>query len=73
MFFKNWKDWIANLDEFDVVPHFVWISENGGKTKDHDESGKWPQHVEWNISLSQVNKTIGSFYKGVKQGQGIRK
>ena len=71
-FFKNWKDWITGLDKFDVVPEFVWISENGGEAKKHPESPKWPEHIEWNIPLSQVNEFIGSFYKNVKQDQGIR-
>jgi hypothetical protein len=71
-FFKKWKDWIGGLDKFDVVPQFVWISENGGEAKEHPESRKWPEHVERNIPLSQVNETIGSFYKSVKRDQGIR-
>jgi hypothetical protein len=71
-FFRKWKDWIINLDEFDVVPEFIWISENGGKTKQHPESRKWPKHDERNIPLSQVNDSIGSFYKSVKRNHGIR-
>jgi hypothetical protein len=69
-FFKKWEDWIVGLNKFDVVPRFVWISENGGETKEHSESRKWPEHVEWNIPLSQVNELIGSFYKSVKQRSG---
>ena len=71
-FFEKWKDWIAALDDFDVVPNFVWISEHGGKTERHRKCPQWPAHVEWNIQLSRVNDEIGRFYKSVKRNQGIR-
>jgi len=68
-FFKQWKQWIQDLDEFDVVPEFIWISEKGGDDITHAECAKWPAHLERNISLHTVNVTIGNLYDVAKKAQ----
>ena len=60
-FFKEWKQRIHGLEEFDVVPEFIWISEKGADDITH-ESSKWPAHLERNISLHTVNVQIGNLY-----------
>jgi hypothetical protein len=72
-FFDDWKKWIANLGEFDVFPEFIWISKEGGNTKEHPETDKWPAHNERHISISQVNKQIGMIYEFRKRGGLIQK
>ena len=71
-FFKEWKQWIQDLKEFDVVPEFIWISEKGADVITHDESSKWPAHLERNISLHTVNVYIGNLYDAAKKGQRIQ-
>jgi len=66
-FFKEWKQWIHGLEEFDVVPEFIWISEKGADDITHDESSKWPAHLERNISLHTVNVRIGNLYNEAKK------
>jgi len=60
-FFNKWEKWIDGLEEFDVFPEFIWISEEGGDTK------------ERNISISEVNKGIGMRYKIEKRRRLIQK
>jgi hypothetical protein len=55
------------LEEFDVQPTFVWITEEGGKTIHHRTS---PRHDEYNIPIRQVNAQIWSFYSDVKKRLG---
>jgi len=71
-FFKEWKQWIHGLEEFDVVPEFIWISEKGADDITHDESSKWLAHLERNISLHAVNVQIGYLYDGAKKSQRIQ-
>ena len=72
-FFNKWEKWIDGLEEFDVFPEFIWISEEGGDTKEHPQSDQWPAHKERNISISEVNKGIGMKYKIEKRRRLIQK
>ena len=66
-FFDDWNRWIAPLGDFDVIPEFIWISENGDITKKHDQTDDWPEHLERNIPISEVNKMIKMKYEFEKQ------
>ena len=57
-FFDEWKRWIVDLEQFDVIPEFIWISENGGIPKKHDQTDKWPEHLERDISIGEVNRIM---------------
>ena len=71
-FFDDWNRWIAGLEQFDVIPEFIWISEKGGILKKHDQTDKWPEHLEQDISIGNVNRSIKERYEAEKQGGLIR-
>ena len=66
--FSEWKEWTAGLEEFDVVPIFVWISEKGRKPEFHRKCADWPAHYEWDLSISQVSVLVGNIYNDAKKG-----
>jgi len=70
-FFDQWKKWITNLGEFDVIPEFIWITKKGGKEKRHLQTGQYPAHKERNISISEVSKYIGETYEAETRGGPI--
>jgi hypothetical protein len=70
-FFSQWERWIQGLQQFDVVPEFVWISPKGAEIKEHCKSPEWA-HVERNVPISQVSEKIWNWYDKAKQRQGIR-
>ena len=61
-FFSQWKRWIQGLQEFCVVPAFVWISPKSAKSKPHCKCSQWPAHDEWYVSISDVSKDIQTWY-----------
>jgi hypothetical protein len=67
-FFDEWKSWIATLEEFDVIPEFIWISKNGGIPKKHKQTDEWPEHLERDISIGEVNRKIKMTYEIEKRG-----
>ena len=71
-FFSEWTGWCENLNKFDVVPEFVWISEKVATTKDHDESDEWPAHVERFLSIRQVNMEIWESYEKLKRREHVQ-
>ena len=50
--FSEWTSWIEDLQQFDVVPEFVWITPEGAENKMHNKSRKWPAHIEQDIPIS---------------------
>jgi len=69
-FFGDWKKWVNGLGEFDVIPEYIWISQEGGDTKEHPQTDKWPAHVERNIAISEVDKQIGREYE-IEKRRGL--
>ena len=67
-FFSEWNTWNEKLKRFNVEPHFIWITEDGGKPIHHRRAPGWPAHYELDIGLNDVNKHIGSSYKDAKGG-----
>jgi len=62
--FSEWEKWIDGLEEFDVVPTFVWITTEGANPISHRTK---PRHYELNIPIRQVNERIWNFYSKVKE------
>jgi SAP domain len=72
IFFSDWESWTEGLQDFDVVPEFVWISPKGAETKEHRRSPEWPAHVERNVPIHQVSKETWNLYNEAKRHQPIR-
>ena len=74
-FFNQYTEWIKNLEEFDVVPEFIWITPEPTSFTIHDENSKlnWPKHNERYVNLDKVNHNIWVQYQAAKKSQMIQK
>lgn len=66
-FFGAWKKWTKSLQNFDVVPEFVWITPKEPSRTKYDESPKWPAHVEQYVRISHVSAEAWNWYEEGKQ------
>lgn len=64
-FFNQYDKWIKGLEEFNIVPEFLWITPNPSSRKKHGEKSrpKWPAHHERYVSLKDVNEDIWRRYQ----------
>ena len=64
-FLSEWRSWIEGLQEFDVVPEFIWITPNPPSLTKQSENSKlkWPEHFERYIHLRDVDQDIWNQYQ----------
>lgn len=70
-FFAEWKTWTKGLEEFAVVPEFVWISPEAAETKEHVKDTQQPDHVERYVPIRDVSMEIWNWYDEGKQNERI--
>lgn len=61
-FFGQYSQWIKALEEFDIIPQFVWITPVLDILIEHPNGHKWPAHQELYVPLRKVNETIWDIY-----------
>ena len=63
-FFNNYGSWIYGLEEYDVVPTFLWISPKVAGPKLHKPTNEdnWPAHYEEYVPINQVNSGLWALY-----------
>ena len=68
-FFNRYDKWIEGLEEFDIVPEFLWITPKPRPFIEHGEKSrpKWPAHRERYVSLEDVNEDIWRQYRWALQ------
>jgi hypothetical protein len=74
-FFDNYASWIDGLEEYDVVPTFLWISPKVASPKLHvpTDENDWPTHCEEYVPISQVHPSLWANYVRAKQRQQIQR
>ena len=74
IFFSQYQGWIEGLEQFNVVPEFLWISPKAAQPKSHapSDENNWPAYIERPLELSKVSEYIGNYYKDVKRRQQIQ-
>jgi hypothetical protein len=74
-FFNDYERWIYGLEEYDVVPTFLWISPKVASPKRHEptDKDKWPAHYEEYVPINQVNSNLWALYVQAKQRQQIQR
>jgi hypothetical protein len=70
-FFNKYASWIFGLEEYDVVPTFLWISPKVARAKLHKPTDEddWPAHREEYIPINQVNSNLWAHYLRAKRQQ----
>jgi hypothetical protein len=73
-FFDDYGSWIDGLEEYDVVPRFLWISPRAASPKLHQPTDEddWPAHYEEYIPISQVSSNLWAHYVQAKHRQQIQ-
>jgi len=63
-FFDDYIIWTYGLDQYDVVPTFLWISPKVASPKLHEPTDKddWPAHYEEWVPINQVNPNLWALY-----------
>lgn len=70
-FFSEWKTWTEGLQNFDVVPEFVWITPNAATTTTYEKKGQCPAHAERNVPIEHISKEIWNWYDEGKRDKRI--
>jgi hypothetical protein len=75
IFMKKYHRWIRDLNGFNVVLEFVWITLDTRDDEKHLENSKrnWPEHIERFITLEDVNKDIWMRYRSARQSQANKR
>ena len=75
IFMKKYHRWIRDLDRFNVMLEFVWITLDTRDDEKHLENSKlnWPEHIERFITLEDVNKDIWMRYRSARQSQANKR
>jgi hypothetical protein len=70
-FMRKYHRWIRDLNGFNVVLEFVWITPDTRDDEKHLENSKrnWPEHIERFIPLEDVNKDIWMRYQSAREGE----
>jgi len=70
-FFSEWTTWTEDLQKFNVVPEFVWISPKAAKITKHAKSDSCPAHVERYVPIEHISKEIWNWYDKGKRDNRI--
>ena len=72
---KKYHRWIRDLNEFNVMLEFIWITLDTRDDEKHLEIPKrnWPEHIERFITLEDVNKDIWMRYRSARQSQANKR
>ena len=71
-FVNHYSEWIEGLEDFDVIPEFIWITPELSTSIKHSNGpkDKWPAHVELYIPLKNVNENIWNEYRKMSRIEG---
>jgi hypothetical protein len=74
-FFNDYESWICSLEEYDVVPTFLWISPKvaGPKLHNPTDEDDWPAYYEEYVPINQVDSNLWALYMHAKQRQQIQR
>jgi hypothetical protein len=74
LFFGQYEQWIKDLQEFEVLPEFVWITPDPPSLKSHHKNSRinQPKHKERYVDLKDVSRDIWNRYEEAKRNKRIQ-